>query len=53
VHILLEMTIDRKGFCRSTHERPAGMWNPYNCPPAAMDGRFFVTPTQFIDFDGR
>jgi acetone carboxylase, alpha subunit len=54
VHIPLEMTIDRKGFLTIDYEGAGRkMWNPYNCPPAAMDGGFFVTLTQFIDFDGK
>ncbi len=54
VHIPLEMTIDRQGFMTIDYEGAGRkMWNPYNCPPAAMDGGFFVTLTQFIDFDGK
>jgi acetone carboxylase alpha subunit len=54
VHTPLEMTIDRKGFLTIDYEGAGRkMWNPYNCPPAAMDGGFFVTLTQFIDFDGK
>ena len=54
VNIPLEMTIDREGFLTIDYEGAnRKMWNPYNCPPAAMDGGFFVTLTQFIDFDGK
>jgi acetone carboxylase, alpha subunit len=54
VHTPLEMTIDRSGFLTIDYEGAGRkMWNPYNCPPAAMDGGFFVTLTQFIDFDGK
>lgn len=54
VHIPLEMTVDRDGFMTIDFEGAGPkMWNPYNCSPAAMDGGFFVTLTQFIDFDGK
>ncbi|MGD9762827.1 MAG: hydantoinase B/oxoprolinase family protein [Candidatus Binatia bacterium] len=54
VHTPLEMTVDRSGFLTIDYEGAGPkMWNPYNCPPAAMDGGFFVTLTQFIDFDGK
>lgn len=54
VHTPLEMTIDRSGFMTIDFEGAGPkMWNPYNCPPSAMDGGFFVTLTQFIDFDGK
>ena len=54
VHTPLEMTIDSSGFMTIDFEGAGRkMWNPYNCPPSAMDGGFFVTLTQFVDFDGK
>jgi acetone carboxylase, alpha subunit len=54
VHIPLDMTIDRDALMTIDYEGAGRkMWNPYNCPPSAMDGGFFVTLTQFIDFDGK
>ncbi len=54
VHIPLDMTIDRDALMTIDYEGVGPkMWNPYNCPPAAMDGGFFVTLTQFVDFDGK
>ncbi len=54
VHIPLDMTIDRDALMTIDYEGAGPkMWNPYNCPPSAMDGGFFVTLTQFVDFDGK
>jgi N-methylhydantoinase B/oxoprolinase/acetone carboxylase alpha subunit len=54
VHAPVEMRIDGDGFMDVDFEGSgSAMWNPYNCPPAAMDGGFFVTLTQFMDFDGK
>ena len=54
VHARVEMRIDGGGFMEVDFEGAgSAMWNPYNAPPAATDGGFFVTLTQFMDFDGK
>ena len=54
VHTPLEMRIDPSGFMEIDFEGAgSAMWNSFNCPPSAMEGGFFVTLTQFMDFDGK
>ena len=54
VPIPVELTIDRDGLMTLDFEGtgPWG-WNANNCCEAAMEGGFFVSLTQFMDFDGK
>ncbi len=54
VHTPLEMNIATDGFMEIDFEGAgSSMWNAFNCPPSAMEGGFFVTLTQFMDYDGK
>jgi acetone carboxylase alpha subunit len=54
VPIPVDLTIDRNGLMTLDFEGtgPWG-WNSNNCCEAAMEGGFFVSLTQFMDFDGK
>jgi acetone carboxylase alpha subunit len=54
IPIPVDLTIGRDGFMTVDFEGtgPWG-WHANNCCEAAMEGGFFVTLTQFMDFDGK
>lgn len=54
VPIPVDLTIGRDGFMTVDFEGtgPWG-WHANNCCEAAMEGGFFVTLTQFMDYDGK
>jgi len=54
LHAPLEMRINRQG--RMTLDLDGigpQSWTPFNCSLTASDGLFFVSLTQFMDYDGR